>query len=165
MWRDILIILGFVIAGLTYFGLTPRQMSAYAKSATIEITKRRLYQGVFLFLMIVTTLLFILVTTWRFETIELATLLLAMALLTYVWCIILSDVWKLSERGEKVVDMVTYSLMAPLLIATTVLSDMLLWQKVVYPLGGACIGYGVGILRGHRHKKCAERRSTREVDK
>lgn len=165
MWRDVLIILAFGLAVLTYLGLTPRRMSGYAKTAKGEITKRSRYQKTFLFIMIVLTLVYIFLGIWRFGTFELADFLLVMAILTAGWCITLNNVWKLSKRGEKAVNVVVYSVMLPLLVAGIILSDMLLWQKLAYPLGGACIGFGMGVLRNYRRKKREERRSSNEGDK
>lgn len=153
MWKDILIIAAFVLAGLTYFELTPRRISEYAKTAKVEIAKRRLYQKVLLFILIALTLFYIFIVIWRLETIELSSILLGIAIYTFSWCITLSNVWKLSERGEKAVNVVTYSVFLPSLVASIILSDMLLWQKLVYPLGGACIGVGIGVLRNYRRKK------------
>ena len=165
MWRDILIIVGFVIAGLTYLGLTPRRLSAYAKTAKGEITKKSLRQKVYLFLMIALTLVLIFLVIWKFGTFKLADFLLGIAILTVAWCSILEDVWKLSKRGEKAVTVVLYSVFLPLLVAAVILSDMLLWQKLAYPLGGACIGIVVGVLRNYRRKKQKDRRLSEEGDK
>jgi len=165
MWRDILIIVAFVLAGLTYFGLTPRRVSSYAKTVKVEVTKRRLYQKVFLFLMIAPTLVYISMVIWRFENFILANILISIAILTWAWCTILSDVWGLSERGEKVVDVIVYSVMLPLLVAGTILSDMPLWQKVAYPIGGACAGYGIAALQSYIRRKSESRRYSQEEDK
>jgi len=165
MWRDILIIVGFVLAGLTYLGLTPRRLSEYTKTAKGEVTKRSLRQKVYLFLMIALTLVLIFLVIWRFGTFKLADILLGMAILTSAWCSILEDVWKLSKRGEKVVTVVTYSVLLPLLITAVILSDMLLWQKLAYPLGGACIGIVVGVLSNRKSKKRKDRRPSEEGDK
>ena len=165
MWRDILIIAAFVLAGLMYFGLTPRRLSAYAKTAKGEITKRSRTQKAFLFLMIALTLIYIFVVIWRLGTIELWSILFGIAIFTFAWCIILIDSWKLSERGEKIVDVVARSVMLPLLIASLILSDMLLWQKIAYPLGGAGIGVGLHRLVNYIDAKLKSRRSSKEGDK
>ena len=165
MWRDILIILGTGLTVIMFLQLNSRRLSAYAKTAKGEITKRSRYQKVFLFLMIALTLIYIFIVIWRLETIELSSILLGIAIYTFSWCITLSNVWKLSERGEKAVNVVTYSVFLPSLVASIILSDMLLWQKLVYPLGGACIGVGIGVLRNYRRKKREGRHPSKEEDK
>ena len=162
MWRDILLIASFVIAGLMYFGLTPRRLSKYTRTARGEITKRSLYQKVFLFAAIALTLFYIAVTIWKFETIILANLLMYIAFYIILWCIVLTDLWKLSKKGEKVVYVVACSVFLSLMVAGIILSDMLLWQKLVYPLGGAGIGFGLGRLTDYVDAKLKSRRSSKE---
>jgi len=162
MWRDILIILSFVFSAFYYFGLTPKRLSRYAKTTKGQITMRSRRQKVYLCLMIALTLVYIFLVIWKSETFRLADFLLGLAILTVAWCSILSDVWKLSERGERVVDVVNYAVLLPLLVATVVLSDLTLWQKLAYPLGGACIGIVVGVLRNRRSKKRKDRRPSEE---
>ena len=165
MWRDVLTIVVAVITVLMFFGIKGTRLSAYAKTAKGEITKKSLRQKVYLYLMIALTLVYIFLVIWKFETFRLADFLLGLAILTVAWCSILSDVWKLSRRGEKAVDVVNYSVLLPLLVATVVLSDMTLWQKLAYPLGGACIGIVIGVLRNRRSKKREDRRLSEEGDK
>ena len=165
MWRDILIILGTGLTVIMFLQLNSRRLSAYAKTAKGEITKRSRYQKVFLFLMIALTLIYIFIVIWRLETIELSSILMGIAIFTLVWCIILRDAWKLSERGEKVVNVVLRSVVVSSLVASIILSDMLLWQKVVYPLGGGGIGYGLHRLVDYIGAKLKSRRSSKEEDK
>jgi hypothetical protein len=153
MWRDILIVLGFVFAGLTYFGLTPRRLSAHAGTAKAEMTHRSRRQKAYLYLMIALTLVYAFFAVWKFEVFRTADLLLGIAVFTAGWCCVLEDVWKLSKRGEKVVDIVIYSVIVPLLIAAVILSDLALWQKLAYPLGGVCLGIIVGVLGTRRTKR------------
>ena len=165
MWRDILLIICFVLAGLTYFGLTPRRLSTYAKTAKGEIAKKSRFQKAALFLMIVPTLLYIFLIIWRLETIGLSTLLLITALLIYLWWKTLIDVWKLSERGEKVANVVILSVFFPLGVAGIILNDMLLWQKLAYPLGGFGVGFGLRRLADYVDAKLKSRRSSKEGNK
>lgn len=153
MWRDILIILGFVFAGLSYFGLTPRRLAAYGRSAKRDVTSRRLYQHIMLFIVIALTVAYIFVVVWKFEAFRLSDLLLGLAVITVGWCSTLSDVWKLSKRGEKVVDIVSYSVILPLFVATIILSDLALWQKLAYPVGGVCLGIIIGTVGNRRTRK------------
>jgi len=165
MWRDILIIAAFVLAGLMYFGLTPRRLSKYAETAKAEITKRGRIQKAFLFLMIALTLIYIFAVIWRLETTELSSILLGTGIFIFAWCTILTDSWKLSERGEKVVDVVARSVMLPLLVAGIILSDMLLWQKIVYPLAGFGVGFGLHRLVDYIDAKLKSRLSSKETNK
>jgi len=165
MWRDILIILAFVFAGLMYFGLTPRRLSAYAKTTKGEITKRSRFQKVFLFVVIALTLYYIFLAIWKFETIGLAKLLMVIALFIIAWGSTLIDIWKLSERGEKVVYVVACSVFLSLMVAGIILSDMLLWQKLVYPLGGASTGFGLNRLVDYIGAKLKSRHPSKEGDK
>ena len=94
-----------------------------------------------------------------------ANLLMYIASYIMAWCIVLTDVWKLSARREKVVYIVACSVMLPLLVAGIILSDMLLWQKVVYPLGGASIGFGLNRLVDYIGAKLENRHSSKEGNK
>lgn len=163
MWRDTLIIASFVLAGLMYFGLTPRRLSAYAKTAKREITRRSVYQKVFLFVVIALTPFYIFFTIWRFETLGLGGFLMSTALfILAVWCRTLTDVWELSERGEKLVRVVQYSVVLPLFVAGIILTDMLLWQKLAYPLGGVSGGFGARVLEAYIRKKREDRHPSKE---
>ena len=164
MWRDILIIAAFMLAGLTYFGLTPRRPSQYAKTAKGGIAKRSLSQKATLFLMIAVTLFYMFSVIWEFETFGLSNFLMLTSVHLYLWSGILNNVWKLSERKAKVVRVVAYSAVLPLLVAGVILSDMLLWQKLVYPLGGAGIGFGLGRLTDYVDAKLKRRRSSKETN-
>ena len=153
MWRDILLIVSFVLAGLMYFGLTPTRLSSYAKTAKGEITKRNRFQKAALFLMLALTLVYIPIVIWRLETIELSGILLSIAIFFIGWHTTLSGIWELSERGEKILDAVKYSVFYPSLVASIILSDMLLWQKLVYPLGGFSMAIIVSVLSKYIRKK------------
>lgn len=139
MWRHILIILGTVLTVLMFFGLTGRQLSEYAKGA---ITKRSRIQIAFLISVIAITPAYIFVVVWRFEILGLAGALAIIALILLLWGYALIDVWKLklSQRGEKVANLVRAVItlaMLSLLITDSMLSDTgPLWQKLAPPLGG-----------------------------
>jgi len=163
MWREILIIAAFVLAGLMYFGLTPRRVSEYAETAKGEIAKRSLYQKAALFLMVAATLFYLFSVIWEVETFGWANSLMLISILFCLWGGII--VWQLSERKAKIVRVVAYSALLPLLVAGVILSDMLLWQKFVYPLGGAGIGFGLGRLTDYVDAKLKSRRSLEEGDK
>jgi len=149
MWRDILIILAFVLATLTYLNLTPRRLSRYARSTKTEVGKRGLLQRVFLLLGIIASLSFVSVMIYAYarETFEATTLLVGIALVTAMWGSILSDVWKISQKWERIVDIVAFTVTLPSAVAAIILmSNLLLWQKFAYPLAGGCIAYGINAL-------------------
>ena len=114
--------------------------------------------------MIALTLVWIFFVVWKFEVFKTADLLLSVAVCTAAWCSILEDVWKLSKRGEKAVNVVSYSVFLPSLVAALILSDMLLWQKIVYPLGGGSFGFGVNRLVDYMGAKRQSRHSSKEGD-
>jgi len=155
MWRDILIILAFTVATLTYFNLTPKQLSGYARTAQAEVVKRTLHQRIFLLVGIITSLFFISVTiyTYTLERFQLPICLFGTSMLALMWASILTDVWKISERGERTVSIVGASLYLSFFIAALIFSDMLLWQKITYPISGFCIGYGTNALQRYIARK------------
>jgi len=160
MWRDILIIAAFVLAGLTYFGLTPRRLSKYAETANGGIAKRSLSQKTTLFLMFAATLFFLFSVIWEVETFGWPNSLMLISILLCLWGGIV--VWQLSERKAKVVRVLAYSALLPVLVAGVILSDLLLWQKLVYSLGGAGIGFSLGRLTDYIDAKLKSRRSLEE---
>jgi hypothetical protein len=144
MWSDLLIITAFLLAGLTYFSLTPRRLSEYAKTAKDGIAGRSLYQRTTLFLMGAATLFFLFSVIWESETSGLSASLAFLSVQLRLLGGIM--VQQLSERKAKVLRIVLYSAMLPLLVAAVIFGDMLLWQKLAYALGGAGIGFGLGHL-------------------
>lgn len=153
MWRDVLLILMAFLATLTYFRLTPRRLAGYTRSAKAELAKRGRFQRVFLFFSIALSLIVISVIVYSFERLGLADVLLAVALLTMFWGSVLSDVWKVSEKGERIINIATFSVIPPSYIAYIILTDMPLWQKIVYPIGGVCAGYGTRRLISYIERK------------
>ena len=158
MWKDILIVGAFVLACLMYFGLTPRRLSKYAKTAKSDLTKRSLLQKAYLIFLIAITPLFVFIIVFRFEAIGLLNFLLLIILFIHLWSITLIEVWKLKlrGRGEKVVKVVqAIALLAifSLLITIVILSDMPLWQKFASPLIGIGIGIGINVLSEYLRKK------------
>jgi len=169
MWRDILSIAAFVLAGLMYFGLTPRRLSRYAKTAKNQITKKSRYQIVWLILVIAITPVYIFVAIWglEIEIFGLAASLAMIAILLLLWCFTLIGIWelRLSQRGAKIANVVTvliYLLVISLLTVDIIPSDMPLWQKFAIPLGGTGIGLGIPVLRKYIRSKHENERPSRE---
>ena len=160
MWGDILIIAGFLLAGLTYFSLTPRRLSEHAKTAKGELAKRSLYQKASLFLMGAANLFFLFSVIWESETYRLSNYSTFMS----IQLRLLSDIMvqQLSESKAKVVRVIVYVALLPLLVAGVIFSDMLLWQKLAYPLGGVGIGFGLGRLTDYMDANLKSRRSLEE---
>lgn len=155
MWRDILIILGFALAALTWFRITPRRMLGYATDARTEVVKRRPIQRMFLFFAIgctiATAYLIIFVLSRREHPLPIIFVVIVNSL--FVWDVILHDVWEISERGEKILERLRYFVALPLFIAAVVLFDMPLWEKIAYPLGGFALGVGIHKLKDFVKRK------------
>jgi len=162
MWKDILLIVSSALAVLMFFGITGRRLSEYARS---EIARRNRVQKAALFLMITLTLVYICIVIWRLQTLELSTILLSIAIFFIGWHTVLDDIWQLSERGKRILGAATYSVFLPSWIASIILSDMLLWQKLAYPLGGVSIGITVRVLRNYVRKKRENRLLHQEDNK
>ena len=163
MWRDILIVAVFMFAGLTYFGRTPGRLSKYVGPAKAEIARRSLSQKVATFLGVAAILFYLFSFTWESETFRLSNSLMFISILLCLWGGML--VWQLSERTAKVVRIVAYSALLPVLVAGVILSDLLLWQKLVYSLGGVGVGFGLGWLTDYVDVKLKRGRSFEEGDK
>ena len=163
MWRDILIVAVFMFAGLTYFGRTLGRLSKYVGPAKAEIARRSLSLKVATFLGIAAILFFLFSFTWESETYRLSNSLMFISILLCLLGGIL--VWGLSERTAKVVGIVAYSALLPVLVAGVILSDLLLWQKLVYSLGGVGVGFGLGWLTNYVDVKLKRGRSFEEGDK
>jgi len=161
MWRDILIILAFVFAGLTYFGLTPGRLSRYTRTARTELTKRTPLQKGRLIFAIALSLVYI--------------YMLAGGLIEFSleWSLRLTSafgvLWRLKEkRGEKVfikVIIVATLVFVPLFIASYALGDMPLLKKIAYPAATIGIGCVSGMVRAYIERKRESRQPCKEEDK
>lgn len=161
MWRDILLILAFLIAALTYFGLTPGRIIRYFMTTKAEVTKKELYQKISLLIMVLVSLsAFVLVRTR--EDLPLENTFMVTFFVVWMWKITFTDVWKLSERGDKIVDMVCSSIAVLSLIAVLILADIPLWKKIAYPIGGFGIGYGSAKLKRYIERRVRRRRSSKD---
>lgn len=162
MWQDILLILSFALAALAYFGLTPRRISIYARTTSMEIGKRNVYQKVWLLLEVILSIACVVFIFWCFSRTDWSfTVRLFFALGCVFWVIVcwvtmLEDIWKLSEKGRKI----TYGIMkyvsVPIFVALWIIQatfDMPWWHKIVYPLIGLGVGYGLGSLSAYLKKK------------
>ena len=163
MWSDILIIAVFLLTGLTYFGVTLGRLSKYVGPAKAEIARRSLSHKVATFLGVAAILFFLFSFTWESETYRLSNSLMFMSILLCQWGGML--VWQLSEKTTKIVRVVAYSALLPVLVAGVVLSDLLLWQKLVYSLGGVSVGFGLGLLTDYVDAKLRSRHSLEEGNK
>ena len=153
MWRDILIILAVILAAFQYFDLTPKRISGYAGTAKTEVTKRKLYQQVWLLFMVVATLVIIYVIIYGFEVSLIDDFLVLLAFTLLAWGTFLTYVWKLTQKTTRVVILVLSPMILALLIAASALSEMPLWQKIVFPLGGICFGYVIRLLSDYLVKR------------
>jgi hypothetical protein len=164
MWRDTLIILAFVLATLTYFGITPRRISSYARRTKVEITKRGLFQRAYLLFVIVVSIVLsisiIFAIIVRPEGMRIDVLLNSILILILLWGVFLRDIWKISERGSRILYLAILSLISPLAIAAVVLVDIPLWEKIFYPILGVCIGVCVALTRHHINRKTKRKQSS-----
>jgi hypothetical protein len=163
VWRDLLIILAFALAVLAYFGITPGRVLGYATAVKADIAKRRPQQRAFLFWAIGLTvaIAYFGVVLVRREKQLFPSILLPIILMLFLWGVTLHDVWKLSERGEKILSGLMRFGMMPLVIVTLVFSDMPLWQKIAYPVGGFFAGMGARKLTNY----ISRRRKMKEASK
>jgi hypothetical protein len=168
MWRDILIILAFVFAGLTYFGITPGRLSEYAKTARTEVTKRTPLQRGRLIFAIALSLAFIYMSTGGLVESSLAWYLRLTAAIGMLWTVTIMDFWELREKkGEKVftrVLIVTSSIFVPLFIVGYALSDMPLLEKVAYPAAAIGVGCISGVVRAYIRRKREDKRFSKETN-
>jgi hypothetical protein len=172
MWRDILIILGTGLTVVMFLQLNSRRLSKYAEVAKGEITKRNRLQKFFLIYTIAITPAFIFVVISSLKSNGLLVSLAIIAAVSLLWRYTLIDVWKLklSQRGEKVVNIVgavIYLAFLSLMIIGSVLSDSdkPLWQKLAPILGGTAGGGGIHYLNEYVNKKLEGRRLSKEEDK
>ncbi|GAI23748.1 unnamed protein product [marine sediment metagenome] len=92
------------------------------------------------------------------------------AVVLLLWLYALIDVWKLklSQRGVKVVNVVRNVVVLAglsLLMTSTILRDIPLWQKFASPLIGIAGGVGIHYLNEYVNKKLEGRHPSREGDK
>ena len=160
MWRDILIILGTGLTVIMFLQLNSRRLSKYAKVTKGEITKRNRLQKFFLIFTIAITPAFIFIVISSLESNGLLVSLAIIAGVLLLWRYSLIDVWKLklSQRVEKIVNVVgalIYLACLSLMITDSVLSDSdkTLWQKLAPILGGTGIGIGIYVLSEYLGKK------------
>jgi len=165
MWRDILIILSFVLAVFYYFGLTPRRLSTYAKSARTEVGKRTPRQRGFLILAIVLSPAIIYWLVYRFDEHSLSMTLLLTGLLTATWSIAVTEFWRLTEKKGKIVLRVGRLVWISLYVAGFALSDMALWQIVVVTLGSFGLAFAAATLPYYIKKKRAHGHPSEGGDK
>ena len=169
MWRDILIILAFVFSAFCYFGLTPRRLSGYAKTARTELTKRTPVQKGRLIFAIALSLVYIYMFAGGFVEFSLAWSLRLTAAVGVLWTVTIVDFWGLREkRGERVfikVIIVTNLIFVPIFIAGFALSDLPLLQKVAYPVATIVVGCVSGIVRAYIERKREHRCPSKEENR
>jgi len=161
MWRDILIILASVLAVVSYFSLPARRRSGFARTTKTEAARNARYERILLLIGVLASLAFISVVVYTFAELSLAVVLIALIVVGLMWYIILTEVWQLTQKGRLIADSLAWFVVLPLFIAGIVLSDIPLWQKVSYPVGGGLIGHGISVLIRYIDKKLETRRSSR----
>lgn len=153
MWRDILIILGFALSALGYFGLTPRRIFRYTRTIKGKVVNRRLYQRIILSFVVLNSLYCIYHIIYKFDELSLDVILFVLSSSILLWIITLRQVCELSETGNKIITIVYFSVFLPLFVSAIVFADMPLWQKLTYPIGGFLIGFGIRQLESYLKRK------------
>jgi len=164
MWRDILLIASFLLAGLMYFGLTPKRLAKYAKTATTKVAEGMAQKRTVLCVFGVVTAFGVFAFVHRFNELTFDEMLLFPAMFIFLWYLPLKDFWKSSKRGTKIVNALLL-LGYALLIASIILEDEVLWKKIAYSLGGFGVGLGLGRLFDYVSVKLKSRRSLKEAGK
>jgi len=163
MWRDILTIAAFVLAGLMYFRLTPRRLAKYAGTAKGEVARRMTYRRTLLCTLIVISVFLVFTAVYRFNEWTFDFILLFPVLLIFLWHYPLKNFLKSSKRGTKIVDALLYLGFA-LLITSIILEDAGLRKKIAY-LGAFGAALGLRLLIDYIGAKLKSRRSSKEGDK
>jgi amino acid permease len=161
MWRDILIILAAVLAVVSYFSLPARRRAGFAKTTGIEESKRARYKNILLVIGVLASLAFMSVIVYTLAERSLAVVLIAIVVVGLMWYIIVTEVWKLTQKRRSIANSLAWFVALPLFIAGIVLSDISVWQKVAYPVGGALLGHGISVLIRYIDRKLETRRSLR----
>ena len=161
MWRDILIMLASVLAVVSYFSLPARRRAGFAKTTGTEESKRARYKNILLLIGVLASMAFMSVVVYTLAELSLAVVLIAIVVVGLMWHIILTEVWKLTQKRRLVANSLAWFVVLPLFIAGIVLSDIAAWQKVTYPVGGALVGHGISVLIRYIDKKLETRRSLR----
>lgn len=156
MWEEIVIVLGFVITALGYFGLTPKRMSRYAVAVKAELYKKELSQRMILLASTLSTVILVCFAVWFAYTpgeLPSQSVLVLVFVVATIWRIGVRGGWRLSEKGKDTLN-IAYTIIAVLLlIGILIVSDMPLWKKIVYPAGGAVVGHFAYRLKIHVDRK------------
>jgi len=161
MWRDILIMLASVLAVVSYFSLPARRRAGFAKTTGTEESKRARYKNILLLIGVLASLAFMSVVVFTLAELSLAVVFIAIVVVGLMWYIILTEVWKLTQKRRLIANSLAWFVVLPLFIAGIVLSDISVWQKIAYPVGGALVGHGISVLIRYIDKKLETRRSLR----
>lgn len=143
MWRDILLIVALLIALLSYFQITPSRLLQYIKSTRIKITKR-LPEIFYLTIATINTLFSIFVLIYNYEKwqAEIWSYILLFTITNNVlWYIALKDLQRFS--GNRMLYIISASVLFLSLIAFQILSDNPIWAKLVY-IFSFLIAFGIG---------------------
>ena len=155
MWRDILLIASFVLALLMFFGLTPRRLFRYSKTAKTVATERTPSQRWILSFAITMSLAYIIIIAGGFIEFSLSMVLRLVAAAGSLWFFTIAEFSRLKEKwGVKVILAASLSFIT-LFIVGYALSDMHLLEKVAYPaatFGIACIIVAVRLYIERKHK-------------
>jgi len=153
--------LASVLAVVSYFSLPARRRAGFAKTTGTEESKRARYKNILLLIGVLASLAFMSVVVFTLAELSLAVVFIAIVVVGLMWYIILTEVWKLTQKRRLIANSLAWFVVLPLFIAGIVLSDISVWQKIAYPVGGALVGHGISVLIRYIDKKLETRRSLR----
>ena len=155
MWRDIILIIALILGILSYFHLTPRRIARYFGVVKDKISIRHPAQITYLLVAIALSIFSIFTLIYRYEDWQTeiwAYVLFYIIINDVLWLITLRNVWELSDRGNKILRIVTASIFLPSFVAYNTLVDTSLWVKIS-PIIGFGIGYVIPMITPYVKKK------------
>ena len=141
------------------------EADAFLRATRTEATKRARYENILLVIGVLASCAFMSVVVYTFPELSLAVVFIAVTVVGLMWYIIVTEAWKLTEKGRSVADSLAWFVVLPLFIAGIVLSAIPVWQKVAYLVGGGLAGHGISALIRYIDRKLETRRSSREGGK
>lgn len=160
MWQEIVLVIGLIITLLGYVGLTPRRISEHAMATQAGLRKMERGRRAVLLTAIVCTV-FLLCFICARGNLTSEVVLVQVFIVATIWRIAVAEAWRLSQKAKDGLNVVYIVISVLVLIGILMVTDMAVWEKIVFPAGGAIVGYGGGRLRDYvdrKRKKTASQR-------
>lgn len=167
MWRDVFLIVALVLAVFTYFGLTPKRVSSYFGTLKTESNRQRLYGLSFLLFVISISIAFAVLSWQRYHEGDpqmWTTILYSFSICELLWLYVLIIFLRLTASGIKRLRIIGYSIFVLTFIASLILSDMHIWEKIVYPIAGYIFGYSYNWVASYVERKIKAKRLGKTKD-